>query len=73
MKGSVHYLVPLKRIKVAKKDDLIKCFGGSGDQTEVCKEILSKGDLQVRARAALGGGAPPIIRGQSEANLSCEC
>lgn len=32
--------------QVAKKDDLIKAFG-KDDQTEICKEILSKGELQV--------------------------
>jgi len=32
--------------EVAKKADLVKCFE-QGDQTEVCKIILSKGDLQV--------------------------
>lgn len=32
--------------QVAKKDDLLKCFG-TIDATEVCKEILAKGDLQV--------------------------
>jgi len=32
--------------QVAKKDDLIKAFESS-DQTEICKQILSKGDLQV--------------------------
>jgi ribosome maturation protein SDO1 len=31
---------------VAKKDDLIKVFG-KDNQTEICKEILSKGELQV--------------------------
>ena len=30
----------------AKKDDLVKAFG-TADQTEICKEILTKGDLQV--------------------------
>ncbi len=33
--------------QVAKKDDLVKAFGGQGDQTVICKEILMKGDLQV--------------------------
>ncbi|XP_012285076.1 ribosome maturation protein SBDS [Orussus abietinus] len=32
--------------QVAKKEDLIKAFG-SDDQTEICKEILAKGELQV--------------------------
>lgn len=32
--------------QVAKKEDLIKAFG-KDDQTEVCKEILEKGELQV--------------------------
>lgn len=32
--------------QVAKKEDLIKCFG-IDDQTEICKEILAKGELQV--------------------------
>lgn len=32
--------------QVAKKEDLIKAFG-KDDQTEICKEILSKGELQV--------------------------
>lgn len=32
--------------QVAKKEDLIKAFG-SEDQTEICKEILKKGELQV--------------------------
>ncbi|XP_049778882.1 ribosome maturation protein SBDS [Schistocerca cancellata] len=32
--------------QVAKKDDLIKAFGKE-DQTEICKEILAKGELQV--------------------------
>lgn len=30
----------------AKKEDLLKAFG-KDDQTEICKEILSKGELQV--------------------------
>jgi len=34
--------------EVAKKADLVKCFEElNGDQTEICKLILSKGDLQV--------------------------
>lgn len=32
--------------QVAKKEDLIKIFG-KDDQTEICKEILEKGELQV--------------------------
>ncbi|RZB66672.1 ribosome maturation protein SBDS [Asbolus verrucosus] len=32
--------------QVAKKEDLIKAFG-KDDQTEICKEILMKGELQV--------------------------
>ncbi|XP_021937480.1 ribosome maturation protein SBDS [Zootermopsis nevadensis] len=32
--------------QVAKKEDLIKAFG-KDDQTDVCKEILTKGELQV--------------------------
>lgn len=32
--------------QVAKKEDLLKAFGKE-DQTEICKEILSKGELQV--------------------------
>ncbi|XP_022255321.1 ribosome maturation protein SBDS-like [Limulus polyphemus] len=32
--------------QVAKKEDLIKCFK-TEDQTEICKEILAKGELQV--------------------------
>lgn len=31
---------------MAKKEDLIKCFGDD-DQTKICKEILTKGELQV--------------------------
>ena len=31
---------------MAKKDDLVKAFN-TPDQTEICKEILMKGDLQV--------------------------
>lgn len=34
--------------EVAKKQDLISCFeDANGDQTDICKIILSKGDLQV--------------------------
>merc|ERR1712111_44253 len=32
--------------QVAKKDDLVKALA-KDDQTEICKEILAKGDLQV--------------------------
>ncbi|KAL3222897.1 hypothetical protein MRX96_028327 [Rhipicephalus microplus] len=32
--------------QAAKKEDLIKCFG-TDDQTKICKEILTKGELQV--------------------------
>jgi ribosome maturation protein SDO1 len=32
--------------EVAKKEDLVKIFG-KDDQTEICKEILAKGELQV--------------------------
>ncbi|KAL1481758.1 hypothetical protein MTO96_034235 [Rhipicephalus appendiculatus] len=32
--------------QAAKKEDLIKCFG-TEDQTKICKEILTKGELQV--------------------------
>lgn len=32
--------------QVAKKEDLVKAFG-TDDQTEICKEILTKGELQV--------------------------
>ncbi|XP_073521233.1 ribosome maturation protein SBDS [Phyllobates terribilis] len=32
--------------QVAKKEDLVKSFG-TEDQTEICKQILSKGELQV--------------------------
>ncbi|XP_017773436.1 PREDICTED: ribosome maturation protein SBDS [Nicrophorus vespilloides] len=32
--------------QVAKKEDLVKAFG-KDDQTEICKEILQKGELQV--------------------------
>ncbi|XP_032676365.1 ribosome maturation protein SBDS [Odontomachus brunneus] len=35
--------------QVAKKEDLIKAFG-IDDQTEVCKQILEKGELQVSDR-----------------------
>ena len=31
---------------MAKKEDLVKCFG-TDDQTKICEEILSKGELQV--------------------------
>merc|ERR1712223_336107 len=32
--------------QVAKKEDLVKCYG-TENATEICKEILSKGELQV--------------------------
>jgi len=32
--------------QVAKKEDLVKCFG-TEDQTKICEEILTKGELQV--------------------------
>ncbi|XP_024133468.1 ribosome maturation protein SBDS [Oryzias melastigma] len=32
--------------QTAKKDDLVKAFG-TEDQTEICKQILAKGELQV--------------------------
>ncbi|KAH7960311.1 hypothetical protein HPB49_018602 [Dermacentor silvarum] len=32
--------------QAAKTEDLVNCFG-SEDQTEICKEILAKGELQV--------------------------
>ncbi|XP_003747318.1 ribosome maturation protein SBDS [Galendromus occidentalis] len=32
--------------QVAKKEDLVKCFG-TDDQTKICEEILSKGELQI--------------------------
>jgi ribosome maturation protein SDO1 len=35
--------------QVAKKEDLLKAFG-KDDQTDVCKEILAKGELQVSDR-----------------------
>lgn len=35
--------------QVAKKEDLLKAFG-KDDQTEICKEILTKGELQVSDR-----------------------
>jgi len=40
--------VNVSKGEVAKKADLVKCFEElGGDQTEICKLILSKGDLQV--------------------------
>jgi len=40
--------VNVSKGEVAKKADLVKCFEElEGDQTEICKLILSKGDLQV--------------------------
>jgi len=38
--------VNVSKGQVAKKEDIIKAFG-KDDQTEICKEILSKGELQV--------------------------
>ncbi|XP_027854953.1 ribosome maturation protein SBDS [Xiphophorus couchianus] len=38
--------VNVSKGQMAKKDDLVKAFG-TGDQTEICKQILSKGELQV--------------------------
>ncbi|XP_013884715.1 ribosome maturation protein SBDS [Austrofundulus limnaeus] len=35
--------------QMAKKEDLVKSFG-TDDQTEICKQILSKGELQVSDR-----------------------
>ncbi|CAL1299781.1 unnamed protein product [Larinioides sclopetarius] len=32
--------------QAAKKEDLIKCFG-TDNQTQICEEILSKGELQI--------------------------
>lgn len=32
--------------QVAKKEDLVKCFG-SDDQTRICEQILNKGELQI--------------------------
>ena len=40
--------VNVSKGQVAKKDDLQKAFNKT-DQTEICKEILAKGDLQVIA------------------------
>jgi len=40
--------VNVSKGEVAKKADLVKCFEElGGDQTEICKLILTKGDLQV--------------------------
>lgn len=40
--------VNVSKGEVAKKADLVKCFEElEGNQTEICKYILSKGDLQV--------------------------
>jgi len=40
--------VNVSKGEVAKKADLLKCFEElEGDQTEICKIILAKGDLQV--------------------------
>merc|ERR1719431_2506789 len=42
------YSLMLAKVKLQKKADLIKCFEDTkGDQTDICKIILSKGDLQV--------------------------
>ena len=41
--------------QAAKRDDLQKAFG-TADQTEICKEILAKGDLQVDQLQASGTG-----------------
>ncbi|KAJ8951030.1 hypothetical protein NQ314_007730 [Rhamnusium bicolor] len=38
--------VNVSKGQVAKKEDLIKAFG-KDDQTEICKDILAKGELQV--------------------------
>lgn len=38
--------VNVSKGQVAKKDDLIKCFE-TDDLTEICKQILAKGELQV--------------------------
>ncbi|XP_054065645.1 ribosome maturation protein SBDS isoform X1 [Rissa tridactyla] len=38
--------VNVSKGQVAKKEDLVKAFG-TDDQTEICKMILSKGELQV--------------------------
>nr|XP_057936606.1 ribosome maturation protein SBDS [Doryrhamphus excisus] len=38
--------VNVSKGQVAKKDDLCKAFG-TDDQTEICKQILAKGELQV--------------------------
>ena len=40
--------VNVSKGEVAKKADLLKCFEEvKGDQKEICKIILAKGDLQV--------------------------
>ncbi|XP_062815678.1 ribosome maturation protein SBDS [Anolis carolinensis] len=41
--------VNVSKGQVAKKEDLLKAFG-TDDQTEICKQILSKGELQVSDR-----------------------
>ncbi|MED6235588.1 hypothetical protein ATANTOWER_029634 [Ataeniobius toweri] len=38
--------VNVSKGQMAKKEDLLKAFG-SDDQTEICKQILAKGELQV--------------------------
>lgn len=38
--------VNVSKGQTAKKEDLVKAFG-TDDQTEICKQILSKGELQV--------------------------
>jgi len=45
---STTVFVNVSKGEVAKKADLLKCFEElEGDQTEICKVILAKGDLQV--------------------------
>uniref|UniRef100_A0A8C5KKP8 Ribosome maturation protein SDO1/SBDS N-terminal domain-containing protein n=1 Tax=Jaculus jaculus TaxID=51337 RepID=A0A8C5KKP8_JACJA len=38
--------VNVSKGQVAKKEDLISAFG-TDDQTEICKQILTKGEVQV--------------------------
>ncbi|MBN3280739.1 SBDS protein, partial [Polyodon spathula] len=38
--------VNVSKGQVAKKEDFVKAFG-TDDQTEICKQILAKGELQV--------------------------
>lgn len=38
--------------QIAKKEDLSKAFG-SASETDICKEILAKGDLQVKNHASV--------------------